>query len=397
MTRFDRHFQHALAALDTKGLRRSLRPVEHLRADHATIRRDGRRLIDCASNDYLGLSAHPALAERAARWAALYGTGARASRLVPGTLDLHVEVEHRLAQFKKTEHALIFASGWQANASVLPALFALSTSETGHEALVFTDRLNHASMHHGCMASGVRQHRFRHNDLTHLEALLARQADAKGLRFIVTESVFSMDGDRADVAGLRAIADRHEAFLYVDEAHATGVLGPHGAGLAAEHPADLVMGTFSKALGAMGAYVAGSHALCEYLISACSGFIYSTAPSPPKLGAIDAALDIVPGMEAERQQLEAHGNALRAMLAAAGLDTGASTTQIVPVLVGEAGRAMAVAQRLAHDGLLAGAIRPPTVPPGTARLRLTLSAAHSEQDVETIGRAVIRAMSETTS
>ncbi|CAI9120295.1 aminotransferase class I/II-fold pyridoxal phosphate-dependent enzyme [Brytella acorum] len=395
MTRFDPYFQRALDALNAKGLRRTLRPVGHRRMDPKVVRRDGARLIDCASNDYLGLASHPALAERAAQWAELYGTGGRASRLVTGTLDLHASVENRLARFKKVESALIFASGWQANASVLPALFALSGKQTGHDALVFTDRLNHASMHHGCVASGVRQHRFRHNDMAHLESLLAKHAHEKGLRFIVTESVFSMDGDRADVAALRLLADRHEAFLYIDEAHATGVLGSHGQGLATDHGVDLVMGTFSKALGAMGAYVAGSRAVCDYLVSACSGFIYSTAPSPPMLGAIDAALEVVPGLTAERARLEASGQTLRKALAAAGLDSCGSTTQIVPVRIGDAARAMDVAHRLASDGILAVAIRPPTVPAGTARLRLTLNAMQDEKDITTIANAVIQAMHET--
>lgn len=397
MTRFDQHFQRALDALDAKGLRRTLRPVEHRRMDPKVVQRDGARLIDCASNDYLGLASHPALAERSAQWAELYGTGARASRLVTGTLDIHASVESRLARFKKAESALIFASGWQANASVLPALFALSPRQTGHDALVFTDRLNHASMHHGCVAAGIRQHRFQHNDMAHLESLLAKHADEKGLRFIVTESVFSMDGDRADLAGLRALADRYDAFLYVDEAHATGVLGSHGQGLATDHGVDLVMGTFSKALGAMGAYVAGSRAVCDYLVSTCSGFIYSTAPSPPMLGAIDAALDVVPGFTAQRTRLEASGHALRKALNAAGLDTCGSTTQIVPVRIGEATRAMDVAHSLASEGILAVAIRPPTVPTGTARLRLTLNAMHDEEDIMTIADAVIHAMRRTAS
>lgn len=391
MTRFDPFFQHALNRLEATGLRRRLSPVRRTPGDPARLTRGGRVLLDLSSNDYLGLSAHPRLRERAAEWAEHFGAGARASRLVTGTFDLHEAVEAKLARFKGAEAALIFPSGWQANASVLPALLALSREVTGHDALVFTDRLNHASMHHGCAAAGVRQIRYRHNDLTHLAALLEARADAPGLRFILAETVFSMDGDQADVAGLRALADRHEAFLYLDEAHATGVLGPRGAGLAAGSGVDLAMGTFSKAMGAMGAYVAGSRVLCDYLVNRCSGFVYSTAPSPAMLGAIDAALDQVPGMEHERETLAGHGARLREILRSAGLDTGDSSTQIVPVILGDTQRALDAARRLEERGILALPIRPPTVPQGTARLRLALNAGLEDAQIEAVAQAVVEA------
>jgi 8-amino-7-oxononanoate synthase len=209
----------------------------------------------------------------------------------------------------------------------------------------------------------------------------------------VTESVFSMDGDRADVAGLAQLAERHGAFVYLDEAHATGVLGPKGAGLAGLGGGriDLVMGTFSKAMGSFGAYVAGSRAMCDYLVNACSGFIYTTALPPPVLAAIDAALDLVPGMDAERARLEAHGRRLRSALAGLGVDTGPSSTQIVPAIVGDAGRALALSRHLDDRGLLAVAIRPPTVPAGSSRLRVALSAAHRDEDVSRLVAAIAEA------
>jgi 8-amino-7-oxononanoate synthase len=266
---------------------------------------------------------------------------------------------------------------WQANASVLPALFK-ATAASG-EPLVFTDRLNHASLHQGCQAAGVRQVRFRHNDLDHLETLLASRAEASGARFILTESVFSMDGDRADVPRLAEIARRHDAFLYLDEAHATGVLGPRGRGLSAGVPGvDCVMGTFSKAFGGFGAYVAGSRPLCDYLINACSGFIHTTALPPAVLGAIDAALDLVPGMDAERAHLAGQADRLRAALHALGIDTAGSASQIVPALLGSAERAVAASEALARNGVLGVAIRPPTVPMGSSRIRFALSAVHDE-------------------
>ncbi|MBS1091433.1 8-amino-7-oxononanoate synthase [Gluconobacter sp. Dm-74] len=385
MSLFDSHFTATLSERETAGTHRTLRPVVR---QGGMIVRDGRRMLDVSSNDYLGLADHPLLRERAADWALRFGTGARASRLVSGTLDLHRQVETKMAAFKGYEDAILFASGWQANASVMPALCALSVARTGAPMLVFSDRLNHASLHHGCAAAGVRQIRFRHNDLSHLESLLDREAEKPGLRMIVTESVFSMDGDRADVPALRALADGAGAFLYIDEAHATGVLGPKGRGLSCGM-ADLTMGTCSKALGGMGAYVAGSKALCDYLANHASGFIYSTALPPAVLGAIDAALDVVPGLDAERARLLGQAERLRVMLHGAGLATADSTTQIVPVLIGESERAMTVAARLEDAGFLTVAIRPPTVPAGTARLRLALHAGLDDDAIDRLGEAVI--------
>ena len=380
MSRLDPLLGEALADLSARRTRRTLHPGQ---PGPGIVLRDGRVLINASANDYLGLSHHPLLAERAADWAARYGTGAGASRLVTGTLDLHRRVEARLAAFKQTEAALLFASGWQANAAVLPALLKAAGTQ-GAPPLLFADRLIHASLQHGIQASGLRQHRFRHNDLDHLETLLSASADVPGRRFIVTESVFSMDGDRADLARLRRIADAHDAFLYVDEAHATGVLGPGGAGLSvAAGGVDLVMGTLSKAFGGFGAYVAGSAVLCDWLANACSGFIHTTALPPPVLGAIDAALDLLPGMEAERARLAAAAAALRATLRQEGIDTAGSTTQIVPVLVGDVQATLALADAVAGRGVLAIAIRPPTVPPNSSRLRLALSTAH---DAHALGR-----------
>ncbi|MFJ0863886.1 aminotransferase class I/II-fold pyridoxal phosphate-dependent enzyme, partial [Bordetella bronchiseptica] len=370
MSKLDSLFTAALEQAAQRQVRRRLRRATA--APPGRLALDGRTLVNFSSNDYLGLARHPLLAERASLWATRHGAGAQASRLVCGNLDLHEQVEAKLARLKGTEAALLLASGWQANAAVLPALFKAAAAQG--EPQVYTDRLNHASLHHGCQAAGVRQIRFRHNDLAHLEHLLAERAGAPGARFIVTESVFSMDGDRADVPALAALAARHHAFLYLDEAHATGVLGPRGMGLAGLAPGgvDLAMGTFSKGLGSFGAYVAGSRALCDYLVNACSGFIYTTALPPAVLGAIDAALDLVPRLDQARAALLGHGERLRASLAAQGIDCGASSTQIVPAIVGDAGHALALAAELERRGLLAVAIRPPTVPAGTSRLRIAL-------------------------
>ncbi|MDO8933266.1 MAG: 8-amino-7-oxononanoate synthase [Rhodocyclaceae bacterium] len=378
---FDDALAATLARLDAEQRRRRIRPVAI--PGPRLVLADGRSLIDASSNDYLGLSQHPALKARAIEWVERFGAGARAARLVTGTLEAVAELEARLAAFKQTEAALIFNAGYQANAAVLPALFDLAG---GRDALVFTDRLNHASLHAGCAAAGIKQIRFRHNDLAHLEELLAPHAGRPA--FIVTESVFSMDGDRADTAALAAIARRFDAVLYLDEAHATGVLGPQGRGLAVAAPGAVVMGTLGKAFGSAGAYIAGSRALIDYLVNRCAGFIYSTAPAPAACGAVDAALDLIPSMDAERSLLAARAERLRRRLAELGIATLASTTQIVPAVLGSEEQALAAQQRLEEKGVLAVAIRPPTVPEGASRLRFALSSAHSDADFERLLDAV---------
>ena len=375
-----------LTEAQAAGLRRRLRSMTRLPGGRVRLT-DGRELIDFSSNDYLGLSQHPDVKARAAAFAQRLGAGAPASRLIGGTLPEHLAAEARLAAFKGTEAALLFASGWQANSSVIPALADLAAGPLK----VFADRLNHASLHAGLAQAGLRQVRYRHNDLDYLERLLAAPEHQGRARLIVTESVFSMDGDRADLPGLMALADRHGALLYVDEAHAAGVLGPGGAGLCAGAPHGapvIVMGTLGKALGGFGAYVAGSRLLIDALVQACGGFIYSTAPPPAVLGALDAALDLVPAMDAERARLLAAADRVRAAARAKGLDTFGSSTQIVPVGLGAEARALEAMAALEAEGLLAVAIRPPTVPRGSSRLRLTLSAAHNDADVERLIRAI---------
>jgi 8-amino-7-oxononanoate synthase len=360
------------------GRRRRLRPMTREPGGRVRLA-DGRRLIDVSSNDYLGLALHPLLTARAADYASRLGAGAPASRLVTGTLPEHLTLEARLAAFKGAEAALLFASGWQANATVLASLIALMPAPVK----VFADRLNHASLHAGL--AGARQIRFRHNDLGHLERLLAAPEHGGRTRLIVTESVFSMDGDRADLAALLDIALRRDAILYVDEAHATGVLGPQGRGLCAALPCGapvIVMGTLGKALGGFGAYVAGPRLLIDALVQTAGGFIYSTAPPPAVLGALDAALDLVPGMEGERAGLLARAARVRAAAAARGLATFGASTQIVPIGLGEEARALQAMAFMEAQGFLAIAIRPPTVPRGSSRLRLSLSAAHDEAAID---------------
>lgn len=367
---------------------RHLSPIR--RQGPAVVSRGGRHLVDFSSNDYLGLNRHPLLIERAREWAAIWGAGSGASRLVTGSLEIHHMVEAKLAALKNREAALIMNSGFQANGTVLAAL--LDKRLLKNDPLVFCDRLIHASLHHGCRAAGLRQIPFDHNDMDHLETLLKKHAARSAARFIITESVFSMDGDRADLDALVHLAQRFGAVLYVDEAHATGVLGPEGRGLTAPYGdrIDVVMGTFGKALGGFGAYVAGSRRLIDYLVNRCAGLVYSTALPPAVLGAVDAALDLLPGMEADRQALAAKADRLRDGVRAAGFDALASSTQIVPAVIGSDKETLDIAQALEEDGLLAIPIRPPTVPDGTSRIRLSLSVAHTDEQIDKLLAALAR-------
>ena len=378
MGRYERRYEDHLETRARQGLRRELTGIEAKNARQIGL--EGRSLVNLASNDYLALRFSPALIERAGEWTRRYGVGSGASRLVTGNLDLFARVEAKVATLKGKPAALLMASGFQANGTVLQALF--DRAVLGAEPLVFADRLNHASMHFGCAASGVGQIRYRHGDAGHLQELLIQFQDDRRPKFILTESVFSMDGDVAPLVEIARLARDHEATLIVDDAHATGILGEGGRGLS--EGADIIVGTFSKALGSFGAYVACSETVRDYLVNRCGGLIYSTALPPPVLGAIDAALDLVPAMDAERARVARLAMRFRAGAADAGLDTGASATQIVPLIVGGNEAALALSERLREAGFFATAIRPPTVPPDTARVRLAFSAAHTDDDIEAV-------------
>ena len=367
-----------LEARAKSGLLRELRSAAHDAPGFVSY--GGASFVNFSSSDYLGLSRHPLLIERAHEWAQRYGAGAAASRLVTGNLDLFDGVEAKVAQLKNKPAALVMASGFQTNATVLQALF--DKQVLAAEPIIFADQLIHASMHFGCWAAGVRQHRYHHCDMRHLASLLAKHGQESGPKFILTESIFSMDGDVAPMAELAALAEKFNAMLICDDAHATGVLGARGEGLSGA--ADVVIGTFSKALGSYGAYVACSEGLRDYLVNRCSGLIYSAALPPPLLGAIDASLELVPGLDAERAHVQALAASFREGAGALGYDTGASSTQIVPLIIGGSQDALDLSARLKDSGFWVTAIRPPTVPEGTARLRLTFYAAHKRAQVDAL-------------
>lgn len=360
----------------TQGLKRDLVDIECPKGREITV--EGRQYINFSSNDYLGLSQHKALIQRTQEWTEKYGAGSAASRLVTGNLDIFKQIENKVAKFKEKEAALVMVSGYQANVSILPALF--DKKVLGAEPLVFSDKLNHASMHAGCAAAGVSQIRYRHNDMMHLKELLEKHANDKAPKFILTESVFSMDGDIAPLDDINTLSKQYDCFVIVDEAHASGVLGKNGKGLADK--ADLVIGTLSKAFGSFGAYAACSKSLKDYLVNKCSGLIYTTALPPSVLGSIDAALDLMPLMDKERVHLQNIAQNFRNEVSSIGLTTGESQTQIVPLILGSADDALMLSEKLKTQGLWVTAIRPPTVPLNSARIRFAFSAQHTQDEIE---------------
>ncbi len=341
----------------------------------------GKKLINFSSSDYLGLSKHPLLIQRSHEYAKAFGVGSASSRLVSGNFSAYDLLEKKIAAAMGKPTSLILGAGYQANTSVLEAL--LDPTVLKAKPLVFCDRLCHNSL-----ISMTRYFaeikRFHHNDLSHLEQLLEKHKQDKLPKFILVESIYSMDGDQVDFEKLIPIAKKYDAFLYVDDAHAVGVYGKYGFGKAPEFATDIdiIMGTFSKGLGSFGAYIACSKTMRDYLINKCKGLIYSTATSPAVLGAIDAALELVPVLQQERQRIENYASRFRELLKINGLNYGNSNTHIVPWIVGDAKKTLEMSALLEEHGILGATIRPPSVPLGKSRIRFCLTAAHTEEDFE---------------
>lgn len=345
------------------------------------VERAGRKLVNLSGNDYLALAGHPHLRRAATAAIEQYGVGAGASRLVTGSLDLHAQVERRFAAFKHAQAALLAPTGYMANLAALGALARPGDT-------ICLDKLNHASLIDAARATGATVRAYPHLELTKLDRLLRRaEEDApQARRFIVTDSVFSMDGDCAPLPDLCELRDRHEAILVVDEAHGTGVLGATGAGLAELQGVagniDVTISTCGKALGCLGGVVTGEQVVIEALVNTARTFIYTTAPPPMQAAAIDAALDVVRDEPQRRDRLAALSARLRAGLRERGWDVRDDPTPIVPLVVGDEGKAIALSRRLEERGYLVPAIRPPTVPKGTARLRVTLRCDLEDADVD---------------
>jgi 8-amino-7-oxononanoate synthase len=364
----------ALDGLRERGLYRRLRLIEGPQGPRVLL--DGREVLLLCSNDYLGLAGDPRVREAAAQAALRWGAGAGASRLISGNMEPHRELEAALAEFKGYDRALLFGSGQLANTGTIAAL-------AGAGEVIFSDALNHASIVDGCRLARAETVVYRHADVDHLETLLREATGRPAL--IVTDGVFSMDGDVAPLAELLELARRHGARLMVDDAHGTGAVGPGGrgtvaaAGLTGE--VDVVMGTLGKALGSYGAYVCANDETVEFLVNRARSFIFSTAPPPPVIGAARAALGVLEAEPERVERLMRNARALGDALAAEGFATGPSTTQIVPIEIGDAEPTMELCERLLERGVFAQGIRPPTVPEGSSRLRFTVMATHEPTEL----------------
>jgi 8-amino-7-oxononanoate synthase len=377
MDSLDRYARQKLADLERAGLRRELVATDRFAA--ARARRGEHELVEFSSNDYLNLSQHPAVVAAAVEATRRYGAGSGASRLVTGNHPLYAELERRLARFKGTERALVFGSGYLANLGIIPAL-------AGPGDLIVADELCHACLFGGARLSGARVEVFAHNALVECRALLAAQRGRHAKCLVLTDGVFSMDGDRAPVAGLLALASEHDAWLLVDDAHGLGVI-EDGHGSCVDRgralPVPLQMGTLSKALGSLGGYLCASAAVIDLLVSRARSFVYTTGLPPAAVAAALAALDLV---ESDRDLVARPQR--NAALFCRLLELAEPASCVVPLVLGDASVALEASRELERRGFLVTAIRPPTVPPGTARLRFTFTAAHDEPCVRRLAEAV---------
>lgn len=369
-------FEQHLHKLTTRHLSRRLRTLHS--ATGPVVELEGRHVLLMASNDYLGLATHPDVVQAAVQATQQYGAGAGAARLISGTFPPHQELELALAEFKKTSAALTFGSGYLANLGTIPALI-------GRGGLILADRLCHASLLDGSKLSGADLRVYRHSDVGHLQTLLARRG--RGRRtLIITDGLFSMDGDLAPLPDIVELAQRYEADLYVDDAHGTGVMGATGRGtiehFGLESDISFHMGTLGKALGSSGAYVVGPSTLIEYLVNTCRSFIFTTAPPPASAAAAAAALRVLQREPDRRTRLWANRERLASGLKNLGFRLAASVSPIVPVLVGDAEKAVTFAEQLFAEGVYAPAIRPPTVPESTSRIRVTITSEHTLLHIE---------------
>ncbi len=343
---------------------------------------DGKEVINLASNNYLGLANHPKLVEAEIEAARMYGAGSGAVRTISGTMHLHLELERRIAAFKNVEACVVFQSGFAANAGTVSAIL-------GPEDHIISDELNHASIIDGCRLSKAKIHVFRHRDAAHAEERLQALRDTAGHKLMITDGVFSMDGDIGALPQLTALADRHGAIMMVDDAHASGVLGRNGRGTV-DHfnlhgKVDIQVGTLSKAIGVLGGYVCGSRDLIEYLYHRARPFLFSTSHPPAVAAACLAAFDILEQEPERIEQLWANTRMFKSGLHASGLSTGGSETPITPIMVGDAATAHAFSRALFDEGVFATGIGYPTVAEGKARIRAIVTSAHTK---ETLERAV---------
>jgi glycine C-acetyltransferase len=372
---FESEIQVALRELEAAGLKRDPPQISGAQGPEITI--DGRPILCFCSNNYLGLANHPQIVEAAQQTFPAEGVSSAASRLITGTMDAHVELEKALAQFVGADDAALFSSGYAANVGTIQAL-------VGRGDAVFSDALNHASLIDGCRLSRAAVHVYRHRDVEHLAHLLRAHRAIARRALIVTDSLFSMDGDIAPLEGISSLAREHAAGLLVDEAHALGVLGPAGRGVSAAMGVEpeIIIGTLGKSFGVSGAFAAASNAIVALIKNRARSFVYSTAPPPAVARAALAALRLVREADDRRSRLLAHASHLRKRLRALNLNVPHAESQIIPILIGENDRTMRLSRELLERGVFVQGIRPPTVPEGSARLRLTPMATHRADQIE---------------
>jgi len=377
--------EERLDDIRARGLYRKLRCVSGPQGPRVLL--DGRPVLLLCSNNYLGLADHPRVREAAAEAAMRYGAGSGASRLISGNMTIHRRLEEQLIDFKGADACLLFGSGFLANAGVVSAL-----AREGD--VVFSDALNHASIIDGCRLSRAETFVYDHCDVDHLEWGL-RQAEGRGA-LIVTDGVFSMDGDLAPLPEIVALGQRYDARVMVDEAHGVGCVGPGGRGLVAEHgledEVDVIVGTLGKALGSYGAYLLCDTPMAKYLINTARTLIFSTALPPPAVAAAMAALELLREQPRRVEKLQRNSAVLREALTESGMPVEAGDTPIVPLIVGDADAAMKASERALERGVFAQAIRPPTVPAGTSRLRLAVMASHTKSELREAGRTLAAAL-----
>ncbi|MBH5316421.1 8-amino-7-oxononanoate synthase [Paenibacillus sp. GSMTC-2017] len=374
-----------LDGLANCSLERSLRNSAPVALHPSYIIRGQQQLLNLASNDYLGLSQHPLIIEAMSKSLSIVGAGAGASRLVTGNYPLFEHLEVELAAWHEREAALVFANGYMANSGIIRTL-------VGRGDVVFSDQLNHASIVDGIVLSRADHARYRHNDMKHLETLLEKYRH-KERKLIVTDAIFSMDGDQAPLQELIALKREYGALLMVDEAHSSGIYSERGEGLChalgIHHDVDIMMGTFSKSFGLYGAYVCGSRTLVRWLVNKARPLIYSTALPPSIIAGILASLSLVQSEHWRRQQLNANSVLFRSFLREGGYVIGEGDSPIIPLIIGDNDKALRFSEALEEKGIAAVAIRPPTVPEGTARIRFSLSAVHGQQELAEAAETII--------
>ena len=377
---FDQLFFNSILDLKKKNLDRRLRLLTKI--DAVKVRYKQKTLLNFSSNDYLGLSQNKTIKNYTINIIKKYGIGSGSSRLVSGNFDFHEKTEKELAKKKKSEAAIIFSTGYLANYSILSSIF--NSNIFKKNPIVFSDKLNHQCIYEGCKNKDIKFLRFHHNDMNHLEYLLKKNKFKSNPKFILSETVFSMDGDFADIESLVKLKKKYNSFLFLDEAHATGIYGDNGFGLSLKFSNDIdcVTGTFSKAFGSFGAYISCSKNLKSFLINKCPSFIYSTALPFSLLASIYSSITMIPKLKNERKKLIKNSFYLREILKKENFNIGNSQTNIIPIIIGDSKKTISISKGLERKGFYVVPIRPPSVPLNSSRLRISISSCHSQNNIK---------------